>query len=247
MSKQTLAATTLAVGATAGMGSVASKPRITRWYSRLRKPAMFRPTGCSRSPGPRCTPISRSPPRRQSTGCAPRDARMRPAATRRAGRQPDPQRRLELAVLQVQQARRLCGGCTGCWQPAAPISLGGPRRPTRVPVPRCCRIRSGVPLPLQCRSTSGYSTADESGPADARAVVVSSRSPTARPAAAAAGGRRQRRRARVFRAGPAPGGVVRGSADAVPVRFAATAARRPGRAAAGDTRKARGAHSRHRQ
>jgi translocator protein len=41
--KQTLAATTLAVGATAGIGSVASKPRITRWYSRLRKPAYVPP------------------------------------------------------------------------------------------------------------------------------------------------------------------------------------------------------------
>lgn len=43
MNKQTLAATTLAVGATAGIGSVASKPRITRWYSRLRKPPYVPP------------------------------------------------------------------------------------------------------------------------------------------------------------------------------------------------------------
>ncbi|WP_292981649.1 TspO/MBR family protein [Mycobacterium sp.] len=43
MNKQTLAATTLAVGATAGIGSVASQPRITRWYSKLRKPSYVPP------------------------------------------------------------------------------------------------------------------------------------------------------------------------------------------------------------
>ena len=43
MNKQTLTATTLAVGATAAAGSVASKPRITRWYSRLRKPQYVPP------------------------------------------------------------------------------------------------------------------------------------------------------------------------------------------------------------
>ncbi|WIM88145.1 TspO/MBR family protein [Candidatus Mycobacterium wuenschmannii] len=43
MNKQTLAATSLAVEATAGIGSVASKPRITRWYSRLRKPPYVPP------------------------------------------------------------------------------------------------------------------------------------------------------------------------------------------------------------
>ena len=43
MNKQTLAATTVAVGATAGIGSVASKPRITRWYSRLEKPPYVPP------------------------------------------------------------------------------------------------------------------------------------------------------------------------------------------------------------
>lgn len=43
MNKQTLTATTLAIGATAGMGSVASKPRITRWYARLRKPQYVPP------------------------------------------------------------------------------------------------------------------------------------------------------------------------------------------------------------
>ena len=43
MNKQTLAATTLAVGATAGVGSVASKPWITRWYSRLQKPPYVPP------------------------------------------------------------------------------------------------------------------------------------------------------------------------------------------------------------
>jgi translocator protein len=45
VNKQTLAATTLAVGATAGIGSVASQPRITRWYSRLRKPGYVPPNG----------------------------------------------------------------------------------------------------------------------------------------------------------------------------------------------------------
>ena len=43
MNKQTLVATTLAVGATAATGSVASKPRITQWYSRLRKPSYVPP------------------------------------------------------------------------------------------------------------------------------------------------------------------------------------------------------------
>src|SRR5436305_11450994 len=41
--RQTLAATALAVGASASIGSVASKPRITRWYSRLRKPPYVPP------------------------------------------------------------------------------------------------------------------------------------------------------------------------------------------------------------
>lgn len=45
MNKQTLTATTLAVGATAGIGSVASQPRITRWYSRLKKPSYVPPNG----------------------------------------------------------------------------------------------------------------------------------------------------------------------------------------------------------
>jgi benzodiazapine receptor len=43
VNKQTLVATSLAVGATAGIGSVASKPRITSWYARLRKPAYVPP------------------------------------------------------------------------------------------------------------------------------------------------------------------------------------------------------------
>ena len=45
MNKQTLTATTLAVGATAGIGSVASQPRITRWYSQLKKPGYVPPSG----------------------------------------------------------------------------------------------------------------------------------------------------------------------------------------------------------
>jgi translocator protein len=43
VNKQKLAATTLAVGATAGIGSVASQQSITRWYSRLRKPSYVPP------------------------------------------------------------------------------------------------------------------------------------------------------------------------------------------------------------
>jgi translocator protein len=45
VNKQTLAATALAVSATAGVGSVASKPRVTQWYSRLRKPGYVPPNG----------------------------------------------------------------------------------------------------------------------------------------------------------------------------------------------------------
>jgi translocator protein len=45
VNKQTLAATTLAVGAAAGIGSVASKPGVTRWYSLLRKPGYVPPNG----------------------------------------------------------------------------------------------------------------------------------------------------------------------------------------------------------
>jgi tryptophan-rich sensory protein len=43
VNKQTLAATSLAVAATAGVGSVASKPRISRWYFRLRRPPYVPP------------------------------------------------------------------------------------------------------------------------------------------------------------------------------------------------------------
>ncbi len=43
VNKQTLAATTFAVGATAGIGSVASRPRVTRWYARLRRPGYVPP------------------------------------------------------------------------------------------------------------------------------------------------------------------------------------------------------------
>ena len=45
MNKQILAATTLSVGATSGIGSIASQPRITQWYSRLRKPSYVPPNG----------------------------------------------------------------------------------------------------------------------------------------------------------------------------------------------------------
>jgi translocator protein len=43
MNKVTLAATTLAVSATAGVGSVASRASVDSWYSRLRKPAYVPP------------------------------------------------------------------------------------------------------------------------------------------------------------------------------------------------------------
>ena len=43
MNKQTLAATGLAVAATSGIGSVASRAQVTRWYSRLRKPPYVPP------------------------------------------------------------------------------------------------------------------------------------------------------------------------------------------------------------
>jgi translocator protein len=43
MNKVTLAATTLAVSATAGVGSVASRASVESWYSRLRKPAYVPP------------------------------------------------------------------------------------------------------------------------------------------------------------------------------------------------------------
>ena len=45
VNKQILAATTLSVGATSGIGSIASQPRITRWYARLRKPSYVPPNG----------------------------------------------------------------------------------------------------------------------------------------------------------------------------------------------------------
>jgi tryptophan-rich sensory protein len=45
VNKQILAATTLSVGATSGIGSIASQPRITWWYSRLRKPSYVPPNG----------------------------------------------------------------------------------------------------------------------------------------------------------------------------------------------------------
>jgi translocator protein len=45
MDKQTLAATTLAVAAAAGAGSVASKNRPPAWYNRLSKPRYVPPSG----------------------------------------------------------------------------------------------------------------------------------------------------------------------------------------------------------
>jgi translocator protein len=43
VNKQTLAATTLAVAATAGLGSMASRPNVNGWYARLRKPRYVPP------------------------------------------------------------------------------------------------------------------------------------------------------------------------------------------------------------
>jgi translocator protein len=43
VNKQTLAATTLSVALTSGIGSIASRPRIARWYTRLRKPRYVPP------------------------------------------------------------------------------------------------------------------------------------------------------------------------------------------------------------
>ena len=45
MNKQTLAATTVSVALTAGIGSIASRPRIARWYAHLRKPGYVPPNG----------------------------------------------------------------------------------------------------------------------------------------------------------------------------------------------------------
>jgi translocator protein len=44
MNKSTLAATTLAVGAAAGVGSIASPRRTPAWYSRVRKPSYQPPS-----------------------------------------------------------------------------------------------------------------------------------------------------------------------------------------------------------
>jgi translocator protein len=43
VNKPTLAATTLAVAAAAGVGSRASRPQVTSWYSRLKKPGYVPP------------------------------------------------------------------------------------------------------------------------------------------------------------------------------------------------------------
>jgi translocator protein len=43
VNKPTLAATTLAVAAAAGIGSIASRPRSMSWYSRLKKPCYVPP------------------------------------------------------------------------------------------------------------------------------------------------------------------------------------------------------------
>jgi translocator protein len=45
MTKQTLAATTLAVATAAGTGSIASRRQVPAWYARLRKPAYVPPDG----------------------------------------------------------------------------------------------------------------------------------------------------------------------------------------------------------
>jgi translocator protein len=43
VNKPTLAATTLAVAAAAGIGSAASRPQVSSWYSRLQKPSYVPP------------------------------------------------------------------------------------------------------------------------------------------------------------------------------------------------------------
>jgi translocator protein len=45
MTKQTLAATTLAVATAAGVGSIASRRQVPGWYARLRKPSYVPPDG----------------------------------------------------------------------------------------------------------------------------------------------------------------------------------------------------------
>ena len=45
MNKQTLAATTLAVAAAAGAGSIATRSQVPAWYTRLRKPSYVPPSG----------------------------------------------------------------------------------------------------------------------------------------------------------------------------------------------------------
>lgn len=45
MNKQTLAGTTIAVAAAAGVGSVASRTQVPTWYARLRKPWYVPPGG----------------------------------------------------------------------------------------------------------------------------------------------------------------------------------------------------------
>ena len=45
MNKRTLAATALAVAATAGIGTIANRSQTTAWYARLRKPSYVPPNG----------------------------------------------------------------------------------------------------------------------------------------------------------------------------------------------------------
>jgi translocator protein len=45
VNKQTLAATSVAVGAASGVGSVASRTAVNRWYSKLRRPGYVPPNG----------------------------------------------------------------------------------------------------------------------------------------------------------------------------------------------------------
>ena len=45
MNKQTLAATSVAVGATSGLGTIASRTAVNRWYSKLRRPGYVPPNG----------------------------------------------------------------------------------------------------------------------------------------------------------------------------------------------------------
>ncbi len=115
MNKSTLAATTLAVAAAAGTGGIASPARVEAWYSRLRKPAyqpprIAFPVVWTALYGDIATTSAVAIDRLEATGQHDKARRTRC----RAGRQPCPQRRVELAVLSLSQTGRRGAGrrCT---------------------------------------------------------------------------------------------------------------------------------------